>query len=206
MQVSAAHEYTEAVTDPIIAENYRGWENEGGGGEIADICNTGTPSEQAEAAPGIWVAKVVDDYLWAASGNRCVAQDAGPVRFDVSTGGPSLSAPHSANLVGGVNPAGWGANYNFAFTGPSGTTYLPGSRNQNPDLWLGFSAVPNSFASQVVTVQVSGLKGNTTYQVRLDANGPLVRGVSGEDAGHISNMSGQTLAWTTPDWRPSISY
>ena|GEM_PF-1340421 len=202
MQVSASHEYAEAVTDPIPTENYWGWENENFGGEIADICNTGTPAEQAEVAPGIFAAKVIDDYLWAATGNRCVAQDASPARFEVNTAAPTFPVPHTASLNGFVNAAGWGANYNFALMGASGTRYLPSERDARYGDWYGFSPAPNGFVPQAVSAQATGLKGSTTYEVRLDGNGPITLPTSFENVGALYDIGGGTVSFTTPDWRP----
>jgi hypothetical protein len=207
MQVSASHEYAETVTDPITASGYRGWENEGAGGEIGDICNTGTPAEQAQVAPGLWVAKVIDDYKWAykfvdPTSERCEEGDSGPARFSVITTGPTITLPHTAMLQGSINPAGWDAFYSFALTGPQGTQYLPGNRIPDPSRWYGFSPVPGGFSGQSVSAEVGGLKGNTTYQLRLDGNGRLTASVSAEESGALQTIPGSTIQFTTPDWRP----
>ncbi len=206
MQVSASHEWAESATDPIPVPDYYGWTNEDFGGELTDICNDGTPNEYAEATPGIYVAKQLDDYEWARFGfpGRCVVADSSPARFTVSTGSPSIGV-HTATLNGSINPAGWPAYFNFAFSGPSGTQYLPNARLLNPGAWYGFSPAGQGTSDTPVSVEVTGLKGETTYQVRLDGNGAITYPVSASEGGGLQVMEGNTVQFTTPSWKPIVT-
>jgi len=204
MQVSASHEWAESVTDPIPIPDYYGWTNEDFGGEITDICNTGTPEEYGEATAGIYVAKQLDDYQWASAGTagRCVVADSSPARFATEPIPPSIS-PHTAILRGAINPAGWPAYFDFVFTGPSGTQYLP-NRNENASQWFGFAPAGQGIGMQPVSVEVGGLKGNTTYYVRLDSVGALTSPVAASEFGHPKVFQGGTTEFTTPDWHPLV--
>jgi hypothetical protein len=192
MQVTASHEWAESATDPIPIEGYWGWIWSNNEGEIGDICNVGTPAEHGEAAPGIFVAKLADDYLFKANKTPCVVQDASPVRFEVATGASSIS-PHSASLNGSVNPAGWPAAYQFEFVGPGGVQKLPAAFTP---------AGGGAFSSVAVSANVEGLTANTEYHVRLKAYGDLTRALMPDVYGNIAIFSGGETQFTTPDWRP----
>jgi sugar lactone lactonase YvrE len=205
MQVSASHEWSESVTDPIPVAGYHGWLNEDFGGELADLCNTGTSNEYAEAAPGIYLAKVTDDYEWARFGVplRCLISDPAPQKFSVATGSASIGV-HTATLRGTINPAGWPAYFQFAFTRPGGTEYIP-SRNENGSLWYGFASAGQGTGNTPVNVEVAGLKGNTSYSVRLDGVGALTNPVAASEVGYPKVMPGSTIQFTTPSWPPIVS-
>ena len=203
MQVTASHEWAESTVDPIPLIDYWGWTITEIQGEIADLCNTGTAAEHAEAAPGIFAAKLTDDYLWAANGTPCVVQDAAPIKFQVGTGGTNVQ-PRRAVLNGNVTPAGWPAYYQFAITGPEGTTYIP-PRNGSPAAHYGFASVGQGFGNEPVSVTAPNLKPNTTYTVRLDALGALTEPKVISEYGHLKIFSGSEVQFTTPSWRPIVS-
>jgi sugar lactone lactonase YvrE len=202
MQVTLSHEWAESATDPIPQENYWGWIRSLEGGEVADLCNDGTAAEHAEVAPNIYVAKLFDDYLWKATGNFCVAQDVSPVRYSINPVADQVTAPHYATLNASINPAGWPGKYQFAFTGPTGTTYIP-PRNAQPQ--HGFGSFGNEgFADFGVSAAVSGLKGSTTYRMHLSGFSALTEPRLVEESGVPQIFDGPETQFTTPDWLPTI--
>jgi hypothetical protein len=203
LQVTASHEWAESATDPIPMEDYWGWAISNEGGEIADLCNSQSPSEHAEISPGIFAARLLDDYLWAANGTPCVAQDAAPERYTINTGGTSFR-PHTATLTGTIDAAGWSANYQFALTGPTGTAYTP-PRNQNAAVSYGFGSAGSGFGNTPVSAEFTNLKGSTAYTARLDSLGALTSPMVFEEYGSPKIFTGNEVQFTTPHWRPSIS-
>lgn len=86
LQVSLSHEWAESTTDPIPANGYWGWDAIQDQGEIADVCDTATPSEQTTVTEGIYAAKLGDDYLWKANGTLCVGHDVEADRVHLGDG------------------------------------------------------------------------------------------------------------------------
>ncbi|MEX2105645.1 MAG: NHL repeat-containing protein [Solirubrobacterales bacterium] len=203
MQVTASHEWAEAATDPIPLPDYWGWTISEVQGEIADLCNTGTAAEHAEAASGTFVAKLADDYLWAANDTPCVAHDVSPIRYQINTG-PTSVGVRQATLTGSVNPAGWPAKYQFSVIGPEGTTYIP-PRTQNPPSGYGFAPLGEGFGNVPLSAEVTNLKPNTTYTVRLESLGALTEPIIITEWGIPKIMSGGETKFTTPYWRPVVS-
>jgi DNA-binding beta-propeller fold protein YncE len=204
MQVTASHEWAESATDPIPVNEYWGWSLTDIQGEIADLCNDGTPAEHAEMAPGIWVAKLADDYLWSANGTPCVAHDAAPVRFQAATGASEVGV-RRATLRGTLNPAGWAGYYQFAITGPEGTSYIPVRFENWPEKHYGFASIGNGFAAVPVSAQIANLHPGTTYSVRLEAAGALTNPGVFSELGHGKIFDGGQSTFTTPVWTPAIS-
>jgi hypothetical protein len=204
MQVTASHEWAEMATDPIPLVDYYGWTITEIQGEIADLCNTGNAAEHGEAAPGIFVAKLADDYLWSANNTPCVIQDAAPIKYQINTGGTSVGI-HNATLTGSVTPGGWPAFYQFVFSGPGGTTYTPPRVLNGPIQKYGFAPIGQGFGNVPVSAQVGNLKGNTTYNVRLESLSALTEPKVISEYGNIQIFSGGDAQFTTPDWRPAIS-
>ncbi|MGV1047939.1 MAG: LamG-like jellyroll fold domain-containing protein [Solirubrobacterales bacterium] len=193
MQAIATHEFAETVTNPIPQINgnpvFAGWAyaaNE----SIVDVCD-----QPVEVAAGIVVEKLLDNYLYAAAGQRCVAQDVEPVRYTATTGQVTdvSAATHSAVLHGSVTPAGYPAKYQFEVNGGQ-STQLPSTAGS---LGSGFGPVP-------VAQTLTNLKGNTMYVVNLKSTSLITESLK-VNPGHVSSISGGPLSFTTPDWRPKLS-
>ena len=203
MQVTLSHEWAESATDPIPQENYWGWLRSLEGGEIADLCNDGTPAEHVEVASNIFVSKLFDNYLWRATGNFCVVQDAAPVRYSVNAPSAQFPAPHSATLNASINPAGWPGSYQFALTGPSGTAYVP---PRNESVQHGFGSVGNEgFGDFGLSATFGGLKGSTVYRAHLSGFSALTEPRIVEEIGVPQIFDSSEVQFTTPAWRPIVS-
>jgi hypothetical protein len=199
MQVSASHEFAETATDPIPQENYWGWVTATEGGEIADLCNTREPSERSEIAPGIYAAKLSDDYQKAKSGVLCQPQDTAPQRFEVHVGTTASIGRTEATLTGSVSTAGWGTYYDFELEAPGGTITRIPARTENGSTFYGFSSAGTAFGSIPVSAKVTGLSENSPYSVRLVATGVLVSPSVPEKRGHpIVFNGGQSTFQTLP--------
>jgi len=197
LQVTASHEWAESATDPIPYDPFGGWDNSHPGSEIeeneeiADRCEE-TGTESVEATPGIFVQKIFDNYLDSATGFYCVAQDANPSRYGVVNNQPTVGL-HTATLNGEVNPAGWPAYYQFEFVHGTEVTKLPASPGTVSEDLFGYTPVSQS---------VSGLKGSTTYNVRLNSTSLLTTSIR---TGEVATFSGAEQTFTTPDWRPAVT-
>jgi hypothetical protein len=96
---TAAHEYSEAVTDPYFG-GWRTKENY----EIADIC----------ASSDDWVANLGwVQGLWDNAQNTCSLAGATPPSFALTTEGVSNRTPEGATLQGTINPGGHATGYVF---------------------------------------------------------------------------------------------
>jgi hypothetical protein len=203
LQVSSSHEFSETVTDPIPKENYWGWAASIAGGEVSDLCNTREASEREQIAPGIWAAKDFDDYEFARTGNGCLAGDNSPQRFEVHIGNPSVGL-HEATLAGTMSGAGWPIWYDFELEGPGGTATIP-AKNLRGNENYGFAYAGTALGATPVSAPVSGLKGNTTYHVRLQGIGRLTQPEVSERRGTPNIFPGGETQFTTPAWTPLIS-
>ncbi len=203
MQVSSSHEFSESETDPIPEENYWGWVASIQGGEISDLCNTQEPSERQEIAGGVWAAKDADDFETARNGVQCSVNDSSPGRFEVHVGQSNVGL-HQATLTGLVESAGWPGYYDFEFEGPGGTTTIP-ARKGNQLEFYGFASAGSELSPVPVSTQVNGLRGNTTYSVRLQATGKLTTPSVAEKGPIPIVFGGGQTQFTTPDWRPVVT-
>jgi hypothetical protein len=162
---TAAHEFAEATTDPLIEEpgkNYTstvGWAKEDPPKiEVADLCET-IPAEKPKNEAW-WVVQLWD----IKDGNMCRLEDPPyppPPAPSATTGTAANIEENTANLEGTVNPNGPDAHYYFEY----GTTTSYGSSSPAPpgnDAGFGESTVP---ASTVL----SSLTPNTLYHYRLVA-------------------------------------
>jgi hypothetical protein len=217
LQKVASHEWAESATDPIpynwAAEGADpaliGW-TWGQNGEIGDVCQTLSPAEHKEIAPGIFAQTLYDNFLLVANETPCVVADPSPQRYTAGMGQVSVStASHSAILSGQLSPAGWLAGYRFELTGPGGTTFLPSRQGQEP-IQIGYppsleSAGSSLFSNLNPTVQAEGLKGNTVYSARFSTLGLLTDEAYFNFGQDTSSMFGGSTQFTTPDWRPQIT-
>ncbi len=202
MQVSASHEFAESETDPIPNENYYGWVTATEGGEIGDLCNTKDAREREEIAPGIWAAKLADDYETARNGIQCDGNDPSPERFETHVGQSNVGV-HEATLTASVSDAGWPTYYDFEFEGPGGVTDIPARKASQLEFY-GFASAGSGFGPSPVSTPVTGLKGNTTYTVRLVATGKLATPSVAEKGPIPILFSGGQTQFTTPSWPPLV--
>jgi uncharacterized protein YegP (UPF0339 family) len=194
LQFWGSHEWSESATDPIPSVPYLGWEgvnNETSEEEVADLCDHAGIGVAQEPAPGIWVQKVWDNYLDVALGTEyeCVAQDSSPVRYEAATYATTNIVNHTATLNGAVNPAGYPGYYQFEFSHNGETIMVPSSS----------ASVGEGFSSVGVSQSVSGLKGNTTYSVRLISSSQITESFRN---GLTGNIWGEQTQFTTPPWSP----
>jgi hypothetical protein len=192
LQSLATHEFAETATDPIgkyFGGPGSGWNN-GKEISIADAC--AAKANTVNVAPGIWVQKLHDNFLAAFAQQDCVAQDQEPTRFQLATGTPTTATPHTAVLGGWVLPAGYRADYQFSLSGGGTEQAIPASPGL---LGAEFGSVPVSATASV--------KGQSTYSVKLSSVSELT--TSELISGQRTAMSGGTIQFTTPDWRPKLS-
>jgi streptogramin lyase len=188
IQETASHEWAESATNPIPYDPYAGWDGgNSGNDEIADSCGS-------SHVGSLWLNALWDDYLSSWEANYCVTSDASPVRYGVATYEPSIvTATHSAELHGAVNPAGYPAWYQFEFTHNGEQTLVP-----NPVGFVG----EDQFSLVNLGGSVSGLKGETTYHVKLNSTSLLT---TSPHTGQGAVFSGEEKTFTTPNWRPAVT-
>ncbi|HWO82438.1 MAG TPA: hypothetical protein VNM38_01445, partial [Solirubrobacterales bacterium] len=196
IQAVASHEWVETVTDPIPPASLNGalvgWFRENASLEIADGCGA---TEPASAPAGVVVERLHDNYLAAAVEQSCTAQDASPIRYGVHTNGVTQvsAGSRSAVLRGEVTPSGYPATYQFNITGPTGSLFLPSSP----------AGAGSGFAPVTLSQTLTGLKGQTTYSYSLRSTSQMTESLFN---GKTSVISGGVETFTTPDWRPAVSY
>lgn len=204
MEVSASHEWAESAIDPIPIGEYWGWAAFSEQGEVGDLCNTQTPAEHVELSSGLWVAKLADDYLWKATGAECVGHDDSPIRYSWASNSPSIGL-HTARLSGNVTPGGYPAWHDFELTGPNGTQSIPARCGSPYERHYCFALDGESFSNSEVSADVAGLKGGTTYHVRLSSVSRLTEPKISELAGGPVIMAGNDIQFTTPMWPPIVA-
>ena len=188
-QVTAAHEWAEAATDPIPVEGFYGWSNTSG--EIADRCQG--EQEHIEAAPGIFVAKIFDNSLNAATNSEvyCNHNNPTPYRYTVASEEPSVTLQH-ATLHGQIEDADYYAAYRWKVEHNNLVEYFPSS---------GFTPITEQFGDVDVGREIS-VKGQTAYHTTLESKSLLTHGEFSENE-YVTSSGEKTF--TTPDWRPTVT-
>ncbi len=194
IQVIESHEYFEAESDPI-PYYYAGWAVPGWPErELADMCNDHTAGERFEGAPGIWVAKVWDDYRLVRGESGCTAGEQ-PERVEATTGGYLVGSKGNTTVFGTVRRGGFPAQYQFELKGPGGTVVSPASFTEvGPPEIGGAAGMGATF---------EGLAPNTSYRYKLNARSFITD--PGFPAGGLILPDGE-VEFTTPRWQePTIT-
>jgi hypothetical protein len=147
---SAAHEYAEAVTDPVPGEEAtRTWQGNGyAKPEIADLCEgDGT----FRLPNGSWAQDLFDNSAYG-----CSREDLHPAHVYAATEKATNISGTAATLIGLVNSEGLSTKYYAEY----GLTKSYGSRSSEATAPAGIGSVGAS---------VSGLAPGTTYHYRLVA-------------------------------------
>jgi hypothetical protein len=156
-----AHEYAEAVTNPIPGETTSSWSAGGDGGEIADVC--GYPN-LFQMSSGAWVRSLYDNSVLA-----CSHDHVNPPHVYTVTGSASGIAGSKAMVAGVLNAEGLASGWQFDY----GTTTAYGAHSPTV-------SAPGTRTNQAVSAELTGLAQGTTYHYRLTA-GNGSGGASGED-------------------------
>jgi DNA-binding beta-propeller fold protein YncE len=202
MQIGSAIEWAQSATDPQPYHSFgntlpSGWEIPGAMTEsgiatyeIGEVCAL---AGRVEVAPEVWVPRLRDNYLLAANGTYCAAQDSNPIRYGSSVGGTQIPAPHRATVTGSIQPGGWPASYRFHVTDPS----------------IGYSAtVPAQFASAGsgwgggLSAELPPVKGGQNYSVTLESYSALTE--ADPPLSSVTSVLTASGSFTTPSWLPVV--